>query len=339
MARPRSQPERALDDRDFALLEALQVAPRAPWELLGRALGIGARTARRRWEELREHGHAAISCTPGRVIDGAYVDLDCDRDRSEEVAHALARIPDVASVELISGGHDVQALLHSSSLARLREVLISEIARTPGVLRQRSAIITNIFRLGAEWRIGLLTAPQLALLAPARVLVRPSAPVPASAHALRAPLLELLTEDGRMTVAHLAARTGVAEASVRRALLALLVSGHLVLRCHVSGYAVGRPMSAVLRLTAPADQLTATAQAISALNVTRVCVGLAGGPSNLQAGFWLRRPADLIALEETITSRTPAVVTDRAVTLRTIKRMGHLIDADDRIIGSMPLPV
>ncbi|WP_241196675.1 AsnC family protein, partial [Streptomyces sp. ADI95-17] len=38
---------------DLALVDALQAAPRAPWSRIGRALGVDATTAARRWERLR----------------------------------------------------------------------------------------------------------------------------------------------------------------------------------------------------------------------------------------------------------------------------------------------
>lgn len=47
-----------LSELDLALVNALQISPRAPWTELAKALDIDAATVARRWERLRTAGHA-----------------------------------------------------------------------------------------------------------------------------------------------------------------------------------------------------------------------------------------------------------------------------------------
>jgi len=43
-----------LSEIDLQLLHALQINPRAPWNIIGLVLGVSPATAARRWERLRE---------------------------------------------------------------------------------------------------------------------------------------------------------------------------------------------------------------------------------------------------------------------------------------------
>ncbi|MEV1043109.1 AsnC family protein, partial [Streptomyces sp. NPDC050204] len=57
---------------------ALQAAPRAPWSRIGRALGVDATTAARRWERLRANGLAWVSAyDSAKSATVAYVEVRC----------------------------------------------------------------------------------------------------------------------------------------------------------------------------------------------------------------------------------------------------------------------
>jgi DNA-binding IclR family transcriptional regulator len=50
----------------MALINALQLRPRASWTELGRSLGVDPVTVARRWSRLAERGEAWVSFSPGR---------------------------------------------------------------------------------------------------------------------------------------------------------------------------------------------------------------------------------------------------------------------------------
>src|SRR5438128_7915967 len=83
-----------LTETDLALVEALQVAPRAPWTSLGAALGISAATAAQRWARLAATGSAWVTGGPGVALWNtrcvAYVEVDCAPERRLAVAEVLA---------------------------------------------------------------------------------------------------------------------------------------------------------------------------------------------------------------------------------------------------------
>ena len=84
-----------LDELDYSLVNALQIAPRAPWSLIGEVLGISPVTAARRWERLTGEGHAWMTgyCSSPLWRDMPYVlvTLGCAAGSVRQVADALAR--------------------------------------------------------------------------------------------------------------------------------------------------------------------------------------------------------------------------------------------------------
>ncbi|MFC7564574.1 AsnC family transcriptional regulator [Actinomadura namibiensis] len=54
-----------MDELDLALVNALQLDPRAPWSRLSGPLGVDAATLSRRWSRLTESGAAWVTCVAG----------------------------------------------------------------------------------------------------------------------------------------------------------------------------------------------------------------------------------------------------------------------------------
>ncbi|MFD0621799.1 Lrp/AsnC family transcriptional regulator [Streptomyces sanglieri] len=77
---------------------ALQAAPRAPWSRIGRALGVDATTAARRWERLRANGLAWVSAyDSAKSTTVAYVEVRCRPRALDSVGTALADMPWVSA--------------------------------------------------------------------------------------------------------------------------------------------------------------------------------------------------------------------------------------------------
>jgi hypothetical protein len=68
-----------------------------------------------------------------------------------------------------------------------------------------------------------------------------------------------------------------------------------------------------------------------------VCVSISG-PSNLYLPVWLRTLRDLETLERRLAAHTTELtITERAVSLWTLKLGGHVLDPDGRRLRSIPL--
>ncbi|MGY1433900.1 hypothetical protein [Streptomyces reniochalinae] len=88
---------------------------------------------------------------------------------------------------------------------------------------------------------------------------------------------------------------------------------------------------------APARDLNAVHRTLAALPECRV-VAAVTGPDNVLATLWLPGVGDIQRRETALCARLPSLtVTDRIVGLRTVKRMGHLLDEQGRRLGTRPI--
>ncbi|MFI0214073.1 Lrp/AsnC family transcriptional regulator [Streptomyces lydicus] len=139
---------------------------------------------------------------------------------------------------------------------------------------------------------------------------------------------------GRLGWAELAQRTGTSPATVRRR---LTDSEVLTFRCDVAAPLAGRVVSVSLVATAPARDVGAVHRTLAALPECRLVAAVTGS-ANLFATLWVSDIGDIQRRETALCARLPGLtVTDRIVGLRTVKRMGHLLDDDGRRTGVRPI--
>jgi DNA-binding Lrp family transcriptional regulator len=144
-------------------------------------------------------------------------------------------------------------------------------------------------------------------------------------------------EDGRSTAADIAARTARSGSTVRRWLTEMIDGGLLSLRCEVAQPITGWPVAATFWARVPPDELDRTATALTGLPEVRLCAATTGA-DNLVMTLWLRSLGDVQRLEAELAGKLPALtLTDRAVTLHAVKRMGCLLDDAGRIAGVVPI--
>ncbi|WP_338700059.1 Lrp/AsnC ligand binding domain-containing protein [Streptomyces sp. Q6] len=110
-----------------------------------------------------------------------------------------------------------------------------------------------------------------------------------------------------------------------------------MLRCDLAQQLAGWPALATYRATVPHGELDATGAALARLPQTRLCTSVTGS-CNLLFSVWLRDLDGMAALESHLDDRFPGLrVEDRTVTLRTVKRMGRLLDDTGRATGYVPV--
>lgn len=328
-----------------ALIGALQVSPRAPWVNVGKALGISGVTAARRWERISRSGLAWVTMAPGLVQRAeqcvAYVEIDCVPAKRIELATELAGHELVLTVELTTGSADILLTIAAVDLPTLSRYLLDELSKTGNVLRVRSRLATRMYTEASNWRITELPDDVVRLLERSRPDAgRPggdSAPVRLTGEVRR--VASLLTVDGRASYADIAAMTGCSPTSARRHVAALLSSKFLLPRTDVAAEMSGFPVQVYLWADAAVENLPGTAHALSQLRQVRLCVTLASAPS-LVLCSWLRTVEEVHRLELTIAKRLPHVrIADRLVVLRTVKRMGRLVDTQGRAVGVIPINI
>lgn len=326
----------ALDEEDLALVEALQRDPRAPWTTVAEVVGTNAVTASRRWERLRATGAVWVTGTPGpgshhaQVL--AYVDVTCTPSEKTRVASELAGDAHALSVDITAGGRDLLLTVAAVDLPTLGSYLLERLDRVPGVTGTRARIATRLFAEGSTWRLGVL--PPNGGNGVAMPAIRP-----AVLDEVDRDLMSALGEDGRASYAALATGTGISQPTARRRVDRLIGSGAVLLRTEVAAPLAGLPVTVVMSADAPAGRLDDVAARLGRLRQVRLSATLAGTPSLLVIA-WLSSLEEVHRFEQDLVHSVPeASVVDRLVVLRSVKRMGRLLDGWGRATGTVRMDV
>lgn len=327
-----------LDELDSQLITALQTAPRAGWSQIGSALDVSATTAARRWQRLTAAGLAWLSChpmrLPGAVAVVAVIEVTCAADRLHAIAASIADDPHVFTVGYVTGDSDLQVTAAFVDRVSLSRYLAFRLRGLPGVTATRTHIATAVHTEGSRWRLDRLGAGSREQLGARTRPATGGRPGPDSTDML---LMAALNDDCRQPVGTLAARTGLSPTSVRRR-LERLESGRLIAyRCEVARYASGWPVAVTFWGTVPADRAEAVVAQVARLREVRMCASLAGS-RNLVFTAWLRSLPDAATFEARLTGQIrDLTVTDRNVTLWTLKLGGHILDPHGRHLRSVPV--
>jgi DNA-binding Lrp family transcriptional regulator len=133
-----------LDELDIRLLKAARQHPRAGTAGLSRVVGVTRATVQARLERMEGagvivgHGPEVDLAAAGFPVL-AFVTLEIAQGRLDEVAAALAGIPEVLDAYGTTGAGDVHCRVAASSNQDLQRALI-EVNRVPGVVRSTSVI-------------------------------------------------------------------------------------------------------------------------------------------------------------------------------------------------------
>ncbi|WP_054680715.1 Lrp/AsnC family transcriptional regulator [Microbacterium sp. No. 7] len=326
----------AYDEVDLRIIHALQIAPRAAWRQLAGPLGLSAATLARRWQHIVGNGDAWVSAypSPRRVGGAAFVEITCEAGAVDDVAASISRLPLFPAAWEMSGGRDILATARATSVLELH-ACVRGLRATPGVRGVQSHVATRTFASAQRWRLDALDARQsraVRALAPS-----PSLQPAGELDRLDQRLMVALSLDGRAPAADLARDLGVSINTVRRRMHRLIDSGELEVRCDVSRVIAGREVLAMFWLRVPPDALVETARALAGAPSIRRLSSVTG-THNLMLMAWLRHTADLPDYEALLTRMAPHTsVGERAISIRTIKHAGRVLDDDGRVREIVPL--
>jgi DNA-binding Lrp family transcriptional regulator len=314
---------RSLDEIDLAVLHALQIDARAPWTRVAAIIGVDAATVVRHWSALRADGLAWLTAWPTPQRWSSTTDLGVALLDSRIPAEALAAVvrrPWVLSVDETSAGY-LALLATSAGLAKLGD-RARELA-DDGAPVLRMDVAASIVAEDSTWRLAVLShAQQRSLRAgtPAGAATpRPIAP------STLAEITAALDEDARMPAATLALRLGVSEATARRNLERATAAGLLRFGCDLAMPAAGFRRGVVLWGRSE-DPEGAAARAARLPEVHRA--GILVGAAPLFVCLRARSLTALPAVERAWGGDVQ--ISDRWTVLRSMKRNGHLLDADGR---------
>ncbi|MBB4686763.1 Lrp/AsnC family transcriptional regulator [Amycolatopsis jiangsuensis] len=323
-----------LDETDLALVDALQVHPRASWTRLAEVLDLAPITLARRWQHLVDTGSAWVTVALSESgMRGALLELTCRPGTAERVALTLARLPNVATVGVTTGEFQVFALVLAPTLPAIAETLVRALPIPPEVTTMRSHVYSGLFG-GVVWRLGVMNRAQTELVRePAGAPpgeIRPFGPADRA-------LFLALGHDGRRPYTELADELGTSPQAVKRRLDRLRRHGDITFRCDVARPLAGWESMALLWLAVPDLGLRSVGRRLGVWPETRHCAAIPG-PANLSLIVSLRSLEHLGELLVRIAREHPEVsIVDRRIVLRQVKVHGRIVDELGRSTRVVPV--
>ena len=326
-----------IDETDLALINALQINSRASWELIGKVLETSALTAARRWNRLTHAGIAWITAYGGPTMWEhnclAFLEVDCEASSTRAVAAALAEDPYAVSVEYIAGGANLFVTTAISSLTALSTYVRDRVSLLAGVNATRVHLATRVYTEASRWTLRSLSEAQRAVLEQDL----PISTVKGILTQRDEALLLALGANGRKSHTELAQELGVSPSTVRRRLQRMLETDVIRFRCDVASAYTQWPVLVAYQGICSPSQVDLVGHALASLPEVRVCVG-ALGSNNILFTVWLRSASSSVALEMKLATHLGMLtITNRSVTLHSVKRFGRLLDEHGRSIGAVPM--
>ena len=144
-----------LDDTDNAIIALLRADGRMPYRAIARELGLTESTIRARVRRLEESDTMRVVAVTD--IEAAGYDMllaigvQVENRSPEEVARELAGLPEVFSVNVVVGTHDVEILVVAEDQVALDELISRTLARVPGVRRLTPALALDVLKNQPDW--------------------------------------------------------------------------------------------------------------------------------------------------------------------------------------------
>lgn len=310
-----------LDELDRALVHALHVDGRAPFNQLAAVLGTSQQTVARRYRRLRSAGVLrVVGMTDARRLGQVewFLRLHCTPDAALPVARTLARRPDTSWVQLTSGGTEISCVVRAPGGHAPQALLLQQLPKTPRVVSVSAHCLLRSFvggPVGWHGRADVLTAEQVGRLTPVHGTGSSEVDISGDER-----LLAALRQDGRLTFGELAAATGVSEPTVRRRIGQLRAGGVLYFDIDVDSTVLGFHAQTVLWLSVRPARLVSAAEALARQREV-AHAAITTGPSNLLAKVVCR---DVDALYTYLTEQVATIDgiehLETAPVIHTVKR-------------------
>lgn len=330
----------SVDELDLQLIHLLQIAPRISWAAAGDILDRSPTALAARWSRLSQHGIAwLVVYADLRPSDGvtAFIDVSCRPKHRARLAEWMRDDPRVLAILAHPGASDFLITVRFPDLAELGIFVFDELSERRGVSDTRARVVTQLYAEGSGWRPDALDARQRALAAEAaKHPAERSLVIPATA---KTDIMRALVFNPRISIADLARMLDLTPATARRYLSQLLGGGEIVLRCDTCAPVSGWPIECTwLANVRPADLPAVTTQ-LRTLPQLRLCASVTGD-ANLIFTTTSQSMEAFRRLEAWIGATMPSLeVRQSLLNLRTIKRMGHILDAHGYATGQIVSPL
>ncbi|MER5482247.1 Lrp/AsnC family transcriptional regulator [Streptomyces sp. NPDC002812] len=328
-----------LDALDRSLIQALTLDGRASFSRLAEVLEVSDQTVVRRYRRLRTTGLIRVVGLPlgSRVgLFESWLRIQCAPDAALPVAEALARRPDIAWVNLTSGGTEIHCMTRART-RKDRDTLLLE--KLPGTRRvtgiSAHTILRKFFGGPDSWAgMDLLRPDQIAALERPPVEPGPQRYVLDEAELT---LLAMLGRDGRAGYPELARGSGLSESTARRRLERLRDLGAIFFDVEFAPSLLGYEAEATLVLTVPPARLAQVGADLAGHDEVAFAAAVTGAAS-LMAVVVCRDTDELYTyLTERIAAVDGVGQVEVIPVLRSVKRAGMLVE-DGRLVDPPPAP-
>lgn len=144
-----------MDELDRLILSSLQADGRTPFTHIARQAGVSETTVRSRYQSLVERG---IIRTVG-IVDPyalgfqapAIVAISVEPGSADQVARAIADLPEVSYLVLTLGSSDLIVEIFCRNLPHLTDVIVQQIRSIPGVRSTETLMIARSYKLTYRW--------------------------------------------------------------------------------------------------------------------------------------------------------------------------------------------
>jgi Lrp/AsnC family transcriptional regulator for asnA, asnC and gidA len=144
-----------LDSTDQAIIELLREDGRMPSRAIARELDITEATVRARVRRLEESNTMRVVAVTDIEAAGygmlLAIGVQVESRSPEDVAREMARLPEVFSVNVVVGTHDVEILVVAEDQAALDELINERLAAVPGVRRLTPALALDVLKNQPDW--------------------------------------------------------------------------------------------------------------------------------------------------------------------------------------------
>jgi DNA-binding Lrp family transcriptional regulator len=312
-----------VDDLDRQLTQCLGVDGRASFSAIAEVLGVSDQTVARRYRRLRSAGALRVVGLkyPKAGYASWFLRLRCMPGSGEAIAAALAKRPDTAWVQLLSGDTEVLCSLRGESTDGT-DALLSRMPRSGRIVAVTAYSRLHMFTGGPD-ALGFMDVLPAAQVAPLRVAVRtrPRNAEPEDAPSeLDAALLSALALDGRTPCADIAASTAYSETTVRRRMDQLRDLGRLYFDLELDMPTFGFRSSAWLWLSVPPSHLADVGSALAKFPEVAYATATTG-PANLATCVVCRDEESLYQFLTAKVGALPGVErVETALIIRTVKQ-------------------
>lgn len=254
-----------LDAMDRRIVAALQVNGRASWTDIAQLTGTSVTTVARRAQQLLAAGMVKVAAAPRPGASNLLIiRFRCAPGTQLAAAKALADMPEVRFVALVTGAYDLVAEVIVDQGTDMHTVLLNGLQNIPGVQRSVADLELNTYKSTHEWSRHLLgDAGQLAAPQPVHDCT------PDHIDAVGAGIVSALREDGRASFQAVSTRLGVSESTVRRRFESLYNTGCVQVITLVPAAALGFEAEILFWLSVAPARLDAVARELAELRGVR----------------------------------------------------------------------